>query len=189
MAYGFVLVPLPQILAAQGVSGGRIAVVIAFVASPSFWNFVLAPLLDIRFRRRTYALIFGVVAVWTIAFTAAHHASLVEVGAVMFLGVVAFFCMGQRLADGWVGSSIRTRTADSVRGRPSVLLSATVSVYWSRVFAREALGRIGRNSGFHCVSYSVAGISGDSMPPATQRTCRKRFRSIRQRGHRPNQTS
>jgi PAT family beta-lactamase induction signal transducer AmpG len=105
MAYGFVLVPLPQILAAQGVSGGRIAVVIAFVASPSFWNFVLAPLLDIRFRRRTYALIFGVVAVWTIAFTAAHHASLVEVWTVMFLGVVALFLYGSAIG-GWMGGLI-----------------------------------------------------------------------------------
>jgi MFS transporter, PAT family, beta-lactamase induction signal transducer AmpG len=55
MVGGFIIVTLPQLLAPQGLTGSRIAVAIAIIVSPMFWNFVFAPCLDVRLRRRTYA--------------------------------------------------------------------------------------------------------------------------------------
>ncbi|HYW35879.1 MAG TPA: hypothetical protein VE868_10765 [Balneolaceae bacterium] len=69
MVAGFIIVTLPQILAAQNVPGGHIAVAVAVITSPGFWIFLVAPILDVRFRRRTYALVFGLLAVFGTAFT------------------------------------------------------------------------------------------------------------------------
>lgn len=105
MMVGFVIVTLPQILVAQGVPGGRIAIAVAIIISPIFWNFVLAPFLDVRFRRRTYALVFGALAVAAAAFTVIRPAPLAEVEAVMVAGFLGL-CMYQSAIGGWVGSLI-----------------------------------------------------------------------------------
>jgi PAT family beta-lactamase induction signal transducer AmpG len=59
---GFIVLPLPQMLAAEGVSEARIAAVSAACLSPGFWVFLLGPLLDVRFSRRWYASIFAVLS-------------------------------------------------------------------------------------------------------------------------------
>jgi PAT family beta-lactamase induction signal transducer AmpG len=59
---GFIVLPLPQILAAEGLSEARIAAVSAACLSPGFWVFLLGPVLDIRFTRRFYASLFAVLA-------------------------------------------------------------------------------------------------------------------------------
>lgn len=105
MVFGFIAVPLPQMLAEQGVPGGRIAVTVAIVASPTFWSFLLAPFLDVRFRRRTYALIFGVLAVAATAFTVFHHALVLEVETVMLIGCVSVVLFISA-TGGWAGSLI-----------------------------------------------------------------------------------
>jgi PAT family beta-lactamase induction signal transducer AmpG len=105
MMAGFIIVTLPQMLAAQGVPGGHIAVAVAIIISPGFWIFLLAPFLDVRFRRRTYALVFGFLAVAANAFTVLHHASEGEVVAVMLIGYasLALYAAAQ---GGWTGSLI-----------------------------------------------------------------------------------
>ena len=59
---GFIVLPLPQMLAAQGVPEIKIAAVSAACFSPGFWVFLLGPLLDIRFTRRWYATLFAALA-------------------------------------------------------------------------------------------------------------------------------
>ncbi|HEU5351348.1 MAG TPA: hypothetical protein VFU55_07100 [Terracidiphilus sp.] len=59
---GFTAVTIPQILDAQHVPVGRIASITAVVMSSGFWGLAIAPLVDIRYRRRTYALVCGVLA-------------------------------------------------------------------------------------------------------------------------------
>lgn len=49
---GFIVLPLPQMLAAQGVSEARIAAVSAACLSPGFWVVLLGRLLDVRFSLR-----------------------------------------------------------------------------------------------------------------------------------------
>ncbi|HTX06075.1 MAG TPA: hypothetical protein VMD06_09620 [Steroidobacteraceae bacterium] len=103
MVGGFVIVTLPQLLAPQGVIGGRIAVTVAVILSPMFWNIVFAPCLDIRFKRRTYAVIFGILASGATAFTVAHHASLAEVETVMTGSYLTVSLFGAAVG-GWIGA-------------------------------------------------------------------------------------
>jgi PAT family beta-lactamase induction signal transducer AmpG len=105
MVMGFVIVTLPQMLAAQGVSGGRIAIAVAIITSPAFWSFLLAPVLDLRFRRRTYAIAFGLLASAATAVAVRHHSSAAEVEAVMFVGVLCAMLFTSA-TGGWTGSLI-----------------------------------------------------------------------------------
>jgi PAT family beta-lactamase induction signal transducer AmpG len=105
MVSGFIVVTVPQMLSQQGVPGGRIAVTVAIMTSPNFWSFLLAPFLDVRFRRRTYALFFGVLAVAATAFTAFQHATVLEVEAVMLIGCTSVVLFAYALG-GWTGSLI-----------------------------------------------------------------------------------
>jgi len=105
MVGGFVVVTLPQMLVARGVPGDRAAIAVAIILSPVFWSFVLAPFLDVRFRRRTYALVFGVMAVIAATVTVIYHPVLAEVETVMLLGFLSC-CMFQSAMGGWAGSLI-----------------------------------------------------------------------------------
>ena len=62
LAGGFIVLPLPQMLAAEGVPELKIAAISAACLSPGFWVFLLGPMLDIRFTRRFYATVFAVLA-------------------------------------------------------------------------------------------------------------------------------
>lgn len=106
MMFGFSVVTLPQMLAAQGVPGGHIAEAVAIITSPAFWGFLLSPFLDVRFRRRTYALVFGLLAACAAGFTVLYHSNLAMVEAVMLPGVV---CLGlyNFAIGGWTGALIR----------------------------------------------------------------------------------
>ncbi|WP_425230384.1 MFS transporter [Sphingomonas sp.] len=66
LLFGFVggvaLMTTPQLLAAQHVPEPQIARITSLAMIPYFAGFLLAPLLDVRFSRRTYAGVFGVLA-------------------------------------------------------------------------------------------------------------------------------
>jgi MFS transporter, PAT family, beta-lactamase induction signal transducer AmpG len=119
---GFVIVTLPQMLAAQAVPGGRIAMAVGIIISPLFWNFALAPFLDVRFRRRTYALVFGALAVAASALTVIQHTSLAEVEPVMTVGMLSL-CLFQAAVGGWLGSLI-PKEHDSRLGAWSTVYSS-----------------------------------------------------------------
>lgn len=111
---GFAVFTLPQILAAQGVSGGHIAVITAAIISPGFWTFIFAPMLDVRFRRQTYALLFGLLSAICAAFTVFDHSNLLVVEIVMIASqVAASFYQGA--VGGWMGSLI-SKEQDSMLG-------------------------------------------------------------------------
>ena len=56
------LIAVPQLLAAAGVSESRISLVVAIGLIPSVTSFVLSPILDWRLSRRTYAVILAIAA-------------------------------------------------------------------------------------------------------------------------------
>ncbi len=113
MVVGFVIVTLPQMLAARGLPGGRIPVAVAIITSPSFFSFLLAPFLDLRFRRRTYATVFGVLAVAATSWVVLDHRSLASVEAVMFAG---FLCvmLSYSAQAGWTASLIERTQASAL---------------------------------------------------------------------------
>jgi len=102
---GFIIVTLPQILAAQHVPGGHIAVAVAVITSAGFWGLPITPMLDVRFRRRTYALVFGFLAVFATAFTVSYHPSKLSIEVVMAVGFLSISLYAASVG-GWTGALV-----------------------------------------------------------------------------------
>jgi len=114
MMAGFSVVTLPQLLAADGVPGGHIAAITATIISPGFWAFLFSPMLDVRFRRRTYAIVCGLLTALGAAFTILHHSDPVEVEAIMTTAYIAA-AFYQGAVGGWMGS-LTEKGQDSILG-------------------------------------------------------------------------
>src|ERR1039458_7413648 len=84
--YGFISTATPILLAAHGVSVGRISEVSAIAFSPTFWAFLLCPILDVRFSKRAYALFFAGVAAVFLGVATLLTANLVAFTAVLTAG-------------------------------------------------------------------------------------------------------
>ena len=102
---GFAVVTVPEMLAAQGLPGGRIAAITAVIISPGFWVFAFSPMLDVRFSRRSYALVTAMVVACAVGFAVAHHSNVTEVEIVVAAGYVAA-SLYQGAVGGWMGSVI-----------------------------------------------------------------------------------
>jgi PAT family beta-lactamase induction signal transducer AmpG len=103
---GLVAISLPALLAEQHLPEARIASVTAACMSPAFWIFILCPMLDVRFTRRTYA---AASAAGAGIFAAAglmclHSTGLLEV--LLLLGF-ACACVTQNALGGWLSTVIR----------------------------------------------------------------------------------
>jgi PAT family beta-lactamase induction signal transducer AmpG len=110
-AYGAVtLITVPQLLAAQHVPEPMIAAITAAAMIPSVFGFLLAPFLDVRFNRRSYALAFGVLAA-VAAFLALNRLNdLSQLCALMIGGYLAATLFNSALG-GWLGSIVPAEQA------------------------------------------------------------------------------
>lgn len=108
MLTGLTLFTVPQLLAQQHVGEGEIATLTALAGSPMFWSFLVSPILDVRFSRRTYAIICGVIAALLVpvAMLSIHHLALL--GAVLLVANLASMCMGNALG-GWFSTVIERK--------------------------------------------------------------------------------
>jgi PAT family beta-lactamase induction signal transducer AmpG len=99
------LLVTPQLLAARHVPEPRIAEITALALVPGFCSFVLAPILDVRLSRRTYALgLFLACGLLTVA-------ALMAIGNLAVLGWLLFaalFCvqLGISAAGGWISQLV-----------------------------------------------------------------------------------
>jgi PAT family beta-lactamase induction signal transducer AmpG len=102
---GFIVLPLPQMLAAQGVPEIKIAAVSAACFSPGFWVFLLGPMLDIRFTRRWYATFFAILAGsgLTLAVFMRGHLLVLEVTLMM---AYAASVLSSNALGGWLAGVI-----------------------------------------------------------------------------------
>lgn len=105
MVGGFTAVTIPQILAAEHVPVGQIASITAVVMSSGFWGLLIAPLVDIRYRRRTYALVCGVLAALAVGWTVAARPGPEVLEWVMLVGFSAA-TEYTAAVGGWMGSLI-----------------------------------------------------------------------------------
>lgn len=100
---GFIVLPLPQILAAEGLGAAKIAAVSAACLSPGFWVFLLGPLLDTRFTRRFYAALFAVLSGLGLAFAVWMKSNLLLFeGSVMIAYAAAV--LSSNALGGWLGA-------------------------------------------------------------------------------------
>jgi PAT family beta-lactamase induction signal transducer AmpG len=103
---GFSVVTVAEMLAAQGVPGDRIASIVATILSPGFWIFLVAPILDVRFSRRSYALVFSLFGAISVAVSVIFRANVGLLEAVMVAGSISVGLV-QGAVGGWMGSLIR----------------------------------------------------------------------------------
>ena len=102
---GFIVLPLPQMLAAQGVPELRIAAVSAACLSPGFWVFLLGPMLDIRFTRRFYAAVFAALAGLGLMLAVLMRGHLLALEAILMIAYAASVLSSNALG-GWLAGVI-----------------------------------------------------------------------------------
>jgi len=104
--FGFISTATPILLAAHGVSVGRISEVSAIGFSPSFWAFLLCPVLDVRFSKRTYALFFAGVSAVCLGVSTLLTGNLTAYTAVLTAGCAAGVMFGNA-HQGWMPDVIQ----------------------------------------------------------------------------------
>jgi PAT family beta-lactamase induction signal transducer AmpG len=103
---GFVIVPLPQLLAAQHVPEAAITRVTGAVLLPGFWVFLLGPMLDVKFSRRWYATVFAAMAGACLTVAVWNNTNLRLVEGAMVLGYAAA-ALSSNALFGWISSILR----------------------------------------------------------------------------------
>jgi PAT family beta-lactamase induction signal transducer AmpG len=98
---GFIVLPLPQLLAAQSVPPAQIAAVSSACLFPGFWVFFLGPVLDLRFSRRWYATAFAILAgsLLTVAILLRAHLFALEITLMLSYAAAA---LSSNALGGWL---------------------------------------------------------------------------------------
>jgi PAT family beta-lactamase induction signal transducer AmpG len=98
---GFMTTALPLLLSAGHISVDRIATISAVVLSPTFWAFLMSPVLDVRFHRRFYSIAFTLLAAVCLAgaVLTIHHLFVFEV--LLTLGTISIVMFAGALT-GWM---------------------------------------------------------------------------------------
>jgi PAT family beta-lactamase induction signal transducer AmpG len=117
--FGFVSTAMPILLAAHGVPLGRIAWVSAWGFSPSFWAFLLCPILDVRFSKRTYALFFAALAALCLGVCTLLTANLTAFTAVLTAGCAAAVIFGNA-HQGWMPDVVHDKHYSAVGGASNI---------------------------------------------------------------------
>jgi MFS transporter, PAT family, beta-lactamase induction signal transducer AmpG len=102
---GFIAFTLPQLLSAHHLPEARITAITAAVLSPSFWTFLLAPILDVRFSRRWYATVFAAAAALLLCFSVLNAENVVGLEAALLAGSAAA-CLSNAALGGWLASIV-----------------------------------------------------------------------------------
>lgn len=102
---GAVLVTVPQLLAAKGVPEPTIAAITATAMIPTFSSFLIAPILDVHFNRKSYTVAFGLLTAAMIVWALVSIADLGRLTVLLVLGFVAATLFYNALG-GWLGDVV-----------------------------------------------------------------------------------
>ena len=102
---GLVAIAIPELLAARHVPAERIAALTAMLLLPGALCFLLAPILDVRFSRRTWAYGCAVLGAAALVFAFLHLDSLVLLESSVLLGYTAIN-LYQAAIGGWFASVV-----------------------------------------------------------------------------------
>ena len=147
--FGFISTATPILLRAHGVSVGKISEVSAIGFSPTFWAFLLCPVLDVHFTKRTYALFFAGVAGICLGVSTMLTANLVAFTVVLTAGCTAAVMFGNT-HQGWMPDVIEDKHYSHVGATTNIAnlgaagLFATLTVVLVRTLpALPAAGLLG----------------------------------------------
>jgi PAT family beta-lactamase induction signal transducer AmpG len=126
--YGFISTGLPILLAGRGVSVGAIAEVSATAFSPTFWAFVLCPVLDVRYSKRTYCLVLAVAMALCLGGSTLLLGDLRWLTAVLTIGCVAAVMFGNALG-GWLPDVMTEKNYAAVGGTSNIANLGAAGVF------------------------------------------------------------
>lgn len=118
MVGGLILFTVPQLLAERHVPESEIATLTALAGSPMFWAFLVCPVLDVRFSRRTYALLGTIVAALLTPLALLNLSHPAALGVLLMAALLGSCCM-QNALGGWYSTVI----AHEDEGRLSAWMS------------------------------------------------------------------
>lgn len=148
---GFLVLPLPQALSAQHVAESTIASTTALVVSPTFFCFLLGPILDVRFSRRWYASVLTLLASLLLGISILFMGDLLVVKIAATIGCAAIVLANGALG-GWLASI--SGAEDENRLGTWITIGNICGVGVISVFAGEAL----RAWPLPAVAAAVAGL-------------------------------
>ena len=99
--FGFISTAMGILLRARGVSVGEIDKISAIAFSPTFWAFLLCPILDVRFSKRAYAVFFAIVGAICLGAATLLTTNLTAFTAVLTIGCTAIVIFGNA-HQGWM---------------------------------------------------------------------------------------
>ncbi len=117
--YGFISTGMPILLSAKGVSVDQISKVSFVGFSPTFWAFLLCPILDVRFSKRAYALVFAAISAVCLGICTLLTGNLTVFTIVLTTGCVAAVMFGNAHA-GWMPDVIRDKHYSQVGGTSNI---------------------------------------------------------------------
>ena len=117
--FGFISTATPILLSAKGVPLGKIAWISGWGFSPSFWAFLLCPILDVKFSKRTYALVFAAIAAVCLYACSLLTAHLIAFTIVLTAGCTAAVIFGNA-HGGWMPDVIRDEHYSQVGGTSNI---------------------------------------------------------------------
>lgn len=136
--FGFISTATPILLRAHGVPLGKIAEVSGWGFSPSFWAFLLCPILDVRFSKRTYAVFFAGIAALCLATCVMLTGNLTAFTVVLTIGCAAAVIFGNA-HGGWMPDVIRDEHYSTVGGTANIAnLGAAGMFAWITVAVMHA---------------------------------------------------
>jgi PAT family beta-lactamase induction signal transducer AmpG len=117
--FGFISTAMPILLSAKGVSVDEISKISFRAFSPSFWAFLLCPILDVRFSKRTYALVFAAIAAICLGASTLLTGNLPLFTLVLTVGCTATVMFGNA-HGGWMPDVIADKHYSQVGGTTNI---------------------------------------------------------------------
>ena len=121
LVVGFTITALPFLLTRQGIPLDRVASTSALVMSPTFWGFLLCPVLDTGLTRRAYCWLMAAVsaACFSLALTVLSPTRLGLTTGILLVGELAIVMYGNA-ANGWLAEFLPDHLRGSVAGWTNV---------------------------------------------------------------------
>jgi MFS transporter, PAT family, beta-lactamase induction signal transducer AmpG len=117
--FGFISTAMPILLSAKGVSVDEISKVSFIGFSPSFWAFLLCPILDVRFSKRAYALVFAAISAVCLGICTLLTGNVAVFTMVLTTGCAAAVMFGNA-HGGWMPDVIRDKHYSQVGGTSNI---------------------------------------------------------------------